>query len=228
MRPNATARALAYIHLAAYETAVGDMLGYRSLENRLDGLEINSRNRDRDVDLDLALNTCYAIVFDHFMNNIDPEIDAQIGELQSKYQDDLSDRLRRREIRSSIEWGTHVAEQIIAYSQTDTEAEIQILDPQPSSYEPPVGDGFWSYSAEPERGLFPYWGSVRTFVISSEETSSVPPPIDYSTDPDWDYYAEMNEVYVTNNSAAAESSEELWIAEFWSDDVEGLMVSPPG
>ncbi|MBQ4805590.1 vanadium-dependent haloperoxidase [Aquimarina sp. MMG015] len=228
MRPNATARALAYIHLAAYETAVHDMRGYRSIENRLDGLQINDRERDRNISLDLALNTCYAIVMDHFMNNIDPSIDNKIGLLQSEYEDQLSQRLRRRDIRNSIEWGTHVAEQVIAYSQTDTEAETQILEPQPLDYEPPVGPGLWSYSAEPERGLFPYWGKVRTFVISSEETTSIPPPLNYSTDPNSDYFAEMNEVYTVSTRATEENNEELWIAEFWSDDVEGLMVSPPG
>ena len=38
----------------------------------------------------------------------------------------------------------------------------------------------------------------------------------------------MREVYQTSNRAGELENEELWIAEFWSDDVEGMMMSPPG
>ena len=38
----------------------------------------------------------------------------------------------------------------------------------------------------------------------------------------------MNDVYQTTITANTENNEDLWIAEFWADDVEGLMISPPG
>ena len=37
----------------------------------------------------------------------------------------------------------------------------------------------------------------------------------------------MREVYNVNNTAKEEDNEQLWIAEFWSDDVENVMFSPP-
>ena len=52
-------------------------------------------------------------------------------------------------------------------------------------------------------------------------------PIDYSSDPSSAYYQQMVDVYNANNSAKEEQNEELWIAEFWSDDAEGLVFSPP-
>jgi len=228
MRPTSTSRALAYIHLAGYETAVAEMDGYGSIRNRLQGLNINTNQREGDVDLDLALSTCYAIVFDHFMYNVDANIDVKISELKETKENELSADLNSSEVENSIAWGTYVANRVIAYSQTDTEAEAQILDPQPYSYEPPVGDGFWTYSDDAERAWFPYWASVRTFVIATNETSSIAPPMDYDESTDSDYYAQMNEVYIVNNAAKEDDNEDLWIAEFWSDDVEGLMMSPPG
>lgn len=228
MRPNATARALAYIHLAAYETAVEDMAGYTSNSGKLQGLEIDPLRRETDINLDLALNTSYALVIDHFMLNLSTEVRERIETLRTENESELSAGLSTTTIENSIAWGTYIAETIIAYSQTDTEAETQILDPQPTSYEPPVGDGFWTYSDDAERALFPYWGSVRTFVISSEETTSIPPSLTYSEDPTSDYYAEMNEVYTLSNAARTDNPDDLWLSEFWSDDVEGLMVSPPG
>ena len=228
MRPNATARALAYIHLATYETVVEDMEGYTSNMTRLSGLNINTDERADNIDVALALNSCYARVLDHFMYGTPSENKQQITLLKSEKEIELSDELSNQIIQDSNDWGTYVAESIIAYSQTDTGAEQQILEPQPLSYEPPVGEGYWTYSADPERALFPYWESVRTFVISSQETSSVAPPMDYSEDVNSSFYAEMIEVYNMNNTAKEEDNEDLWVAEFWSDDVEGLMMTPPG
>lgn len=228
MRPNATARALAYIHLAAYETAVHRMEGYTSNGIRLPGLNINDNRRAETIDVNLALNRCYARVIEHFMFNISINEDSRISTLENQFQNEFSDDFTENMIRDSRDWGNYVASRVIAYSQTDAEAEEQIQDPQPFSYEPPTGDGFWTYSDDAERAWFPYWESVRTFVISPEASSSIPPPITYSEEPSSAYYAEMNEVYEISTAAREENNEDLWISEFWSDDVEGLMMSPPG
>jgi hypothetical protein len=227
MRPNATARAIAYINLAAYETAVPKMRDLRSNSQNLDGLEIERQEAPRNFKLELALNACYADVLDHFMLNVSNNVKDEIEELELVKEEELSRGEQQRVIRDSREWGAYVAQTIIVYSQTDLAAEEQILEPQPTSYVPPTGDGFWTFSAEPERALFPYWGTTRTFVISPEETTSVP-PVAYNTNPNSNYFAQMQEVNDVNNAAKAEQNDDLWIAEFWSDDVEGLMMSPPG
>ncbi len=226
MRPNASARALAYIHLATYETAVPGMRDFESNSERLEGLNISRQELPRNVNWQIALNACYADVIDHFLINVPTDLKAQIAELEEEKEERYSRNQPNNVVDDSKEWGAYVADQVIEYSQTDDEAEKQILEPQPLSYEPPTGDGYWTYSADPERALYPYWESVRTFVIAPEETTTIP-PLDYSTDQNSPYYAEMMEVYEANNEAKAEQGEQLWIAEFWSDDVEGLMMSPP-
>ena len=226
MRPNASARALAYIHLSAYETVVPGMRNYRSTQNILQGFRIKDSNRPRNVDWQIALNASYAEVLNHFLINVPDNRKEAIDELEKQILDVISGNQSQRVIEESIKWGEYVARKVIEYSQTDLEAEQQILEPQPLSYEPPVGDGFWTYSDDPERALFPYWESVRTFVISPDETSTIP-PLQYSEDSDSEYYKQMMEVYDVNNTAREEDNEDLWIAEFWSDDVEGLMLSPP-
>ena len=228
MRPVATARSLAYIHLAGYEVAVADINGYQSTVNNLDVLAINFNERASNVDLKVALNTCYALVFDHFMYNVQADVDLKIDQHKNAQEIGLHEGLSVDAIRNSKAWGTYIAERVIAFSQTDTAAESQITEPQPYAYEPPAGEGYWTYSADEERAWFPYWGSARTFVISSQETSSVPPALNYSTNVDSDFYNEMMEVYTINNTAREEDNDDLWVAEFWSDDVEGLMISPPG
>jgi len=227
MRPNGSARALAYIYLAAYESALPGMRGYVSNTRRLSGLRIDRNNQgNRNLNIELALNACFADVVDHFLINVPIEHGDNIANLESGKREDLSAGVSERTVTESEAWGSYVAQQVIAYSQTDTEAEAQLLEPQPRSYEPPTGPGFWTYSADPERALFPYWERVRTFVISPEQTTTLP-PLAYSTVSGSPYRAQMEEVYAVNNEARAEDSEQLWIAEFWSDDVEGLMMSPP-
>ena len=226
-RPNASARSLAYIYLATYETVVPGLDEYRSLDDELRGLRIRNGERADEVDYQVALNACFARVVDHFLLNVSEARTSAIAALKAEIDLQLSTEMDPQLLADSQDWGEYVADQVIAYSQTDEEAEAQILDPQPSDYEPPTGDGFWTYSADPERALYPYWGeTARSFVISPRQTTAVD-PIPYSEDPDSDYFAEMMEVYEENNAAREADGEQLWIAEFWSDDVEGLMMSPP-
>lgn len=242
MRPNATARAIAYINMAAYETALPEMRGYQSNDEIYDNLVIDDNYDERNLDISIALNEAYSIVIDHFILHLPDDKRASI---ETQREEILSDLTRSNnngrggnnnnnnddeEVEESEEWGAYVANQVIAFSQTDAEAEAQILAPQPLSYVPPVGDGFWTFSAEPERALFPYWESVRTFAISPDETTTVD-PLAYSENTNSPYYQQMVEVYEANNAAKSEATDEdaeqLWIAEFWSDDIENLMFSPP-
>ena len=227
MRPTSTARALAYIHLTAYEAAVPGMRGYISNSEHLDGLDISEPDQN-NLDWAIAVNESYAAALSHFIINLPSGAAQRINNLQSSIEssltrngDDNDDRLA-----NSKAWGQYVANEIIVYSQTDTEGESQMTQPQPRSYEPPAGDGYWTFSAEPERALFPYWGKVRTFIISSDESSTVA-PAEYSTNTNSSYYQQMMAVYLANNNAREDDGEELWIAEFWSDDVENLTFGPP-
>lgn len=227
LRPNGSARALAYIYLAAYETMVPSTDDYRSNTLHLQELQIDPGHvNQNDVDVELALNACFAEVLPHFLLNFPGQYADRMADLNQQQSVRLSTDLSTRTVATSEAWGSYVAQQIIAYSQTDTEAEEQVNDPQPLDYEPPVGTGYWTYSADPERALFPYWDRVRTFAISPAETTTLPPLL-YSTTQGSPYYTQMVEVYAINNQAKVNGGEQLWIAEFWSDDVEGLMMSPP-
>ncbi|NRB49932.1 MAG: vanadium-dependent haloperoxidase [Saprospiraceae bacterium] len=226
MRPNASARAIAYIHLAAYETGLPAMPDFQSNQERLRGLNFRRPASGQGINWEIALNASYAASTRHFLLNIDPALENRIDELEIKLHAQFSAQTSPQDLEASSHWGNSVAQAVIAYSQTDAEAEAQVQDPQPHSYTPPSGQGYWTFSAEPERALFPYWEKVRTFVISPAETTAIP-PITYSEDPSSEYYQQMQEVYESNKDARTADGEDLWIAEFWSDDVEGLTFSPP-
>lgn len=87
------------------------------------------------------------------MISIKKEQSQKISELEEQNFASYSRNVSRNVTEDSREWGEYVASQIIAYSQTDTEAEKQIQEPQRTSYEPAIADGYWTYSADPERAL---------------------------------------------------------------------------
>ena len=229
MRPNSVTRALAYIHLTGYETAVPFMNDYSSNSERYSNFNINSSNLEDNVNLNLALNTAYAEVIDHFMINLESGVRQRISEFENTKTSSLSDGLSSSQIENSENWGKYVAQRVIDFSKSDRDAEWQIDNPTPQSYIAPVGVGLWE-AKESEDAWFPYWREVRTFAISPQESTSVAfdDVLQYSTSTSSDYYQQMNNVYQTTITANSENNEDLWIAEFWADDVEGLMVSPPG
>lgn len=226
MRPNVSARAIGYINLAAYEVVAPGMISLKSNDGSLPDFSITNSLGDKQIDWNIALNACYADVMDHFLLNGPANQEAAITLLEANNESAYSSNVSAEQILDSKEWGAHVAETIITYSQTDTEAETQSLDPQPTSYVPPVAPGNWVFTAEPERALYPYWESARTFIVPVEQTTTQA-PIPYSVVPSSDYYKEMAVAYISNNDARAEDGEQLWIAEFWGDDVLGLTFGPP-
>lgn len=230
-RPNTVTRNLAYIHLTSYETAVPFMDAYSSNGDRLTELNIDLGNLEDNVDLNLALNEAYARAIDHFMFNSQPFTVARrdIRNFREEQIEELSEGLSDNVIQSSRSWGRYVAQRVIEYSETDEEGEEQARNPTPRGYVAPVGEGLW-VASEDESAWFPYWREVRTFVITPEETTStdINSVLPYSTDTSSAYYGQMNDVYTIASDAANGNDEQLWIAEFWADDVEGLMISPPG
>jgi len=228
MRPTATARSLAYIQLAAYETVAPDMTAFKSCAAALDGLDVATAGRGTTIDVKLALNTSYAAVVNHFMYNIrNRTVEDKISILEAQFNARYAAGLPDQVVTDSRDWGHYVANQVIAYSQADLQAASQLANPQPFTYLPPVAAGNWTFSDNAERALFPYWGTVRTFIITPQNTGSVA-PVAYSTDPSSSYYQQMLETYTLATAARTQDNANLWIAEFWSDDVEGLMMSPPG
>ncbi|MEM6526486.1 MAG: hypothetical protein AAF693_22025, partial [Bacteroidota bacterium] len=152
-RPNGAARAIAYIYLAAYETAVPQMNGLISRDDRLRGLRIRGAEDGETVNTSLALNPCFEEVINHFLLDLPEELSDQASSFAQEMEDELASDVDESVFENSLEWGQYVANEVIRYSQRDSEAEAQILDPQPLSYEPPVGQGYWTYSADPERAL---------------------------------------------------------------------------
>ena len=108
MRPNGSARALAYVHLAGYEVAAPAMREFESNQGRIPGFRLNGQADLRNLDIDIALNTAYADVTDHFLINL-PEFQRdEIELLESNLEPSLTNNVNRRVVDASKAWGRSV------------------------------------------------------------------------------------------------------------------------
>jgi hypothetical protein len=225
-RPAPTARALAYIHMGGFETVVPGSSKYRSLGYVISGFpNITLDHPPTQIDWNIALNAYYARTFRFFLFNANQQQVFEIEKLESNQLELLGQNVSEGVTKSSIAWGQKVANAIINYAETDREGATQSRVVRPTDYFPPSGDGLWTPTL-PDLGgaMFPYWGKVRTFAAGTSDLLSPPPPYVYDTDSGSDYYKDNLEV---NTKVSNMTTENRWIAEFWSDDLTGLTFSPP-
>jgi membrane-associated phospholipid phosphatase len=170
------------------------------------------------------VNAVYATMFKKFFSNVQPTDLFKIATLESSINNGLRVGVSNDVSTRSEDYGKRVAEAIYAFSATDTVTHDKYLNPRPSSYIPIVGPGKWKPTAPGNQAaMFPYWGGGRTFAIK-ESDKTARPPLAYSEDRNSPYYTQMLEVY---SNTTPQTTENRWIAEFWSDDVLGFTFSPP-
>ena len=126
-------------------------------------------------------------------------------------------------------FGFDVAQAVYKFSETDTYGHNAFNNPRPVSYIPPKtgpnGEKLWQPTfPDYTPALFPYWGKVRPFAMSSSDIIARA-PIPYSEDPNSLFYQQANETRLTVNLA---TFNDQWIAEFWSDDFFQLTFEPAG
>ncbi len=146
--------------------------------------------------------------------------------MAKKMQADVRSGVPDDVIARSEEYGRAVAEHILAWSETDGGAVVENMG-FPLEYELTEGPAHWvptSLIGQQQFPLLPGWGKVRTFAIPNGAACPVPPPLEYSEDPNSAFFKQALEVY---EAVTTGSPEQKAIARFWSDDPM-LSATPPG
>ncbi|MEZ5042118.1 MAG: phosphatase PAP2 family protein [Saprospiraceae bacterium] len=228
-RPPASARALAYIGLAAYEAVRPGMPGYKSFAGRYPGLQLPAANPLTTYHWPTALNAAYHTIFESFYPHIPLDDLHRLRSLNEQFEQIFIGEVDGPVFERSVAFGNAIAEAVFDWSKTDIAGHQAYLNPRPDSYVPPVGPGLWQPTwPDFTPALFPYWGQVRSFAVKGGDLMAKP-PLEWSNNINSQIGNQAQEVKLwVEKIKAGEDREGHWIAEFWSDDFYGITFTPPG
>lgn len=225
-RPGPAPRAMAYIGLAAYQATVAGMPQYQSLENEFPGLDLPAPDPQEVLHWPSVVHGVYATMMPLFFPHVPIQLTTEISLLTQQLNERFQTEAGIDQFNRSFAFGAAVAQAMWEWSKTDPYGHDAYQDPfgtydWQAAYK---GPGDWQPTLPgPGRPLFPYWGQVRTFSLTSSEKLCLP-PLPFSESPFSSWYAQALEVYAQSNSINPYLRE--WIGEFWSDDLLNLTFSP--
>jgi len=234
-RPTPTPRALAYIGLATYEACINGMPDYKSLSTSFSGLSIPKTDATSKYHWPSVYNTCYATLMRKFfpkemLKQVDANAPSMVLQAINAWEKiSVTEQYFNNEFENEIEsstyirskaYGEAVANAVFEWAKSDNGQDVY-LNPT-NGWQQSNAFGAWKPTFPgPSAGIFPNWGKVRTF--ANTETSCTP-PIPFSEDKTSLFYAKAQEIY---NLSKNLTSEDKWVAQFWSDDITFLTFSPP-
>lgn len=226
-RPPVSARMYAYVSVAVYEAALPGLPDYPSLSLRWKALHpagLPTWYAGEFVTA-AALNRTYAQMARHFFPTAPLEWRARIDALAQEHLRKIEQLADLAAIRSTETYADEVAAAVWRWSMTDKIGHDGFLFNYDQNYKAPACLGCWQPTGERVMpALLPQWGQVRPFVVLPEAIKARP-PLPYDETPGSAYYKQSLEVFTLSQPR---SKENTWIAEFWSDDLPGLTMTPVG
>jgi hypothetical protein len=225
-RPPVSARAFAYVGMAAYEAALPALPDHISLERLCPGFQRPATGVPKEhFYLPASLNAAYAGVLRHFFAQAPAKWREKIDETESKHAACFQKKAGKYPLGLSAGYGQAVAQAVWEWSATDPVGHTGYLTNTDMAYTPPACPGCWQPdAAHPVRALLPHWGEARSFVATPEEMECRQ-PTSFDETPGSAFHTEAVEVFSVSQPL---SKENVWIAELWSDDLPGLTVTPAG
>ncbi len=253
-RPAPGPRALAYINWATYEACIPGMPEYNSLKNHTSfiGANIPTFDNSKEIYWPEVVNEVQYFLMSRMLEKVSyfsstkgshltkEDVSRLMSELRLSNENSFKSKTNLIIFNNSKAWGEEVARAVWEWSKTDKYGHEAYLNPlnndpsKPDFYDwrkyslDPTGNripGSWAPTNDnPDGGMFPYAGKMRTFV-TTEAQKLCKPPIAYSEEQTSLYYIQNLEVL--NRSFTNITYEDEWVGEFWSDDLFGLTFSPP-
>lgn len=224
-RAPVSTRAFAYIEMAAYEAALPALDGYLSLKNLCPGYTPPESPAQTQYCLPVALNSAYAHMVRRFFPTAPTKILAKVNDFETTFLETNSGGNAAIAVERSVQFGKDVAEAVWRFSMLDTVGHDAFLYNYDKNFAPCAELGCWQPDRNrPMPALLPHWGAVRPFFIKADDFQARP-PIPFDENPGSPFHTEAMEVFSISQTR---SKEDTHIAEFWSDDLPGLTVTPAG
>lgn len=201
--PPLAGRFYAYACLSGYEVLATNSEENPSFSGFLNGLDsITHPERDSPS---LPVSAIFAMT--HTAKAMQPS-GTEMEAFQQSFADSCSSwGYSELEISQAKEYGEFISSQLLEYANSDRYREISKYP----RYQPSPGEGKW-YPTPP--GYFapvePYFNTLRPFLLDSPDQFKPKPPVPFSSNPDSEFYALMQEVYELEMN-----KEQREIAAFW-------------
>jgi PAP2 superfamily len=217
--PPVAARAFGYLGVTLYEAVVPGMPDHQSLARQLSELgDLPQPEAGVRYHWPTAANSALASMTRSLFATANAGNKAAIEGLYEQYNARFLAEIDSATFERSSAYGEMVASAIFEWSMTDGGHEGYKRN-FPLDYQPPTGAGLWQPTARakgnPQPAMQPAWGNNRTFVPETGNECEVAPPLEYSEDPESEFYDEALEIYNIVNEL---TPEQLEIARFWADD----------
>lgn len=197
-------RFYAYCGVALYESVVPGMPAYQSLSGQLNGMPVMPFT---EVGTAYHWPTCVNAALAYMTQKMLPLISAanifSIDSLENALNVQFQSETDVSTFQRSFDFGKSVAEMIFNWSGTD--GVMTIVNTYPP-FVPPVGPGLWVPTPPnfQPMSLMGYFGGTRTMIPGILDETLLPPPMEYSTNPNSNFYISMNELYSASQSLTAE------------------------
>ncbi len=215
--PPVASRIYAYSSIAAYEVAIHEDSTYRSLAGQLTGFGAGPEpEAGKEYCYPLASVQATLKVGRTFVFSED-KMDVFYKDIMEEFRDSgLPDDVFQR----SIEYGTKVAEHVIAWSSRDNYKQSRSFPKYSIQNDQPT----WKPTPPAYMdAVEPHWNKIRPFAIDSAQQFKPIPPTAFSTDKKSQFYKEALEVHDMVNNLTSEQRE---IAFFW--DCNPFMMNVKG
>nr|PZN48364.1 MAG: hypothetical protein DIU61_18890 [Bacteroidota bacterium] len=161
-----------------------------------------------------SANAALASILRALLPHTPPNLASSIDSMEMHYHDLFQQEVDPEILQRSVDFGQSVAAAIFEWSTTDG-ARDAYKSPFADDYVPPTGPGKWVSTGEfPfDQPVYPYWGSLRSFVNGSADATQPPPPPTYSEEPGSPFYEAVNEIYTMSQHLTHDDSV---VAKFWA------------
>lgn len=228
-RPPVSARNMAYINLAAFESINPGMEDiYNSFDGFFPGLDIPEIEPNSEYHWPTVLNATYGRIMSRFFPTAPAAQQFEMFKLEADFNERFRRDISNEVFVRSQEYGRRVANEVFRWSATDAQGHEAYLRNHDPNYVPPRGTGLWQPTyPDFTPALFPHWGRVRSF--AADGTDVCPDPLPMSSTPGSPLYQQGQQVQrMVNQIKAGQLREDHWIADFWSDDCPILTFTPAG
>lgn len=222
------ARAFAYTGLALYESVVGGMSEFHTLQGHITNFLPDSApepENSTDYHWGVSANRALAYVISNLYKNTSPENLTQIKALEDQFEAEFAANISQEIFDRSKAYGDQVGVGVYKYSKSDGQDEAYNNN-YPATYNVLSFQGSWiptppTYQTKPQQ---PYWGNVRTFIEDNATSITVAAHPPYSNASTSVFFVQALEIYTSKEVL---TSEQKNTAAYWFDE-PGKSATPAG